>query len=205
MNRLNSDGRGRLLGEFKGENKILQITASGHFKLTGFDISTKFEDDFIILEKWNPKKPISAIYWDGDKEQFNVKRFLVEDTDKKTLFITEHEKSYLELASYDWLPVVNVSFDKRSNDREDELVNIDEFIAVKGLKAIGNRLTTFKVKSIDRMDSLPFEEPEEEPEPEIAPEERLVLEEKGPDPKVSLPSNGGKKESTEPPSQGELF
>lgn len=204
VNRLNSDGRGRLLGEFKGENKILQITASGHFKLTGFDISTKFEDDFTILEKWNPKRPISAIYWDGEKEQYYVKRFLIEDTDKKTSFITEHEKSYLELALYDWRPIINISFDKRSNDREDEEVNVEEFIAIKGLKALGNRLTTYKVKSVDRLEPLPYEEPEEEEEPELTHEERLVLDVEEPNPEVDLPSSNGqaKDDSLE---QGELF
>lgn len=164
VSRFNSDERGNLLGEFKGEDKILHITSSGHYRLTGFDISTKVDDDYLILEKWNPKKPITAIYWDGEKEQFYVKRFLIEDTTKKIGFISEHEDSYLELVSSDWRPMVNLSFDKRSNDREDEMLNMEEFIAIKSYKAHGNRLTKYKVKSIDSAEPLPYEEPEEEPE-----------------------------------------
>ena len=162
VSQFNSDERGNLLGEFKGDDKILHITSSGYYRLTGFDVSTKVDDDYLILEKWNPNKPITAVYWDGEKEQFFVKRFLIEDTTKKMGFITEHEGSHLELVSSDWRPTINVSFDKRTNDKEDEIFDMEEFIAVKSFKALGNRLTKFKVKSIDLGESLPFEEPEVE-------------------------------------------
>ena len=162
----NSDSRGNELGEFKGEDKILHITSSGHYRLTGFDVSTKVDDDYLILEKWNPNKPITAIYWDGEKGQFFVKRFLVEDTTKKMSFISEHEESHLELVSADWRPIVNVSFDKRTNDREDEEFNMEEFISIKSFKAHGNRLTKFKVKSIDLGESLHYDEPIPEPSDE---------------------------------------
>ena len=160
--RLNSDDRGEFLGEFGPKDKILTITQSGHYRLTGFDLSTHFDEDLIIIEKWNPKKPISAIYWDGDKKVFFVKRFLVEDTDKKVLFISEAAKSHLEIVSTDWIPRVNLQFDKRSNDRPDEEINLEEFISVKGLKAQGNKLTAYKVRNIDPLDPLPYEEEEEE-------------------------------------------
>jgi topoisomerase-4 subunit A len=198
VKRLNTDGRGELLGKFKGDDKILQITQSGHYKLTSFDLSTKFEEDFIILEKWIPEKPVTAIYWDGEKEQFNVKRFQVEDTDRKTLFITEHPDSYLELATTDWRPQINIAYDQRSASREDEQVILDEFIAVKGLKAMGNRLTPHKVKTIDLLDSLPYEE-EEESEPEIELPSREQKEESGSD------SNDSDSDDDDGPSQGTLF
>ncbi len=162
VQQLNADGRGEYLGEFKGEDKILQITQSGHYKLLGFDSATKFDDDYLIIEKWNPEKPVTAVYWDGEKEQFNVKRFLIEPTDKKVKFIPETEGSYLELVSTDWIPVINISFDKRSNDREDEQINLMEFIGIKGLKAVGKRLTKYKVRSIDLLDPIPYEPPVEE-------------------------------------------
>ena len=75
-------------------------------------MSTKFEDDMIVIEKWNPKKPVSAIYFDGDKKQFNVKRFLIESSPNKVLFITDNENSYLEVISTDWLPQVQINFSK---------------------------------------------------------------------------------------------
>jgi topoisomerase-4 subunit A len=164
VQRLNTDERGEYLGAFKGGDKILQITQSGEYKLTGFELSTKFEEDYIILEKWKKDKPISAIYFDGEKDQFTVKRFLVEDSDKKVNFLNEHEKTQLELVSSDWRPKINISFDKRSNDREDEEIVLEEFISVKGLSAKGNRLTQYKVKSIDLLEPLPYEEEPEEAE-----------------------------------------
>jgi topoisomerase-4 subunit A len=156
VSRFNTDGRGTLLGEFKGEDKIVHITSSGNYRLTGFDVSTKVDDDYLILEKWHPEKPVTAIYWDGEKEQFFVKRFVPEDSAKKVSFISEHEKSHLEVVSYDWRPVVELSFDKRTNDRPNEEIELDSFIGIKNVKALGNRLTKFKVKSIDLKEPLPF-------------------------------------------------
>ena len=155
VQRINTDGRGELLGQFNSDDKILTITQSGHYKLTGTNVSTHFEEDLIVIEKWNPKKPITAIYFDGEKEDFYSKRFLVEDTDKKTLFITEHEKSYLELISTAYHTVIELSFVKpRGKDaRENEILNLKEFISVKGLKALGNKLSYHKIKSVDRLDA----------------------------------------------------
>lgn len=178
VQRLNSDGRGEFLGEFKAEDKILTIMQSGEYQLTGFDLFTKFDEDMIVLEKWNPKKPISAIYFDGDKQQYNVKRFLVELTDKKTLFITEHEESYLEIVSTDWLPQIQINFSKvKGVEKDPETINLEEFIAVKGLKAIGNRLTNGKVKNIDLLNPLPYQEVLEEDEFDEEIEEELENEE----------------------------
>ncbi|MAX81641.1 MAG: DNA topoisomerase IV [Crocinitomicaceae bacterium] len=167
VERLNSEGRGEFLGEFKGDDKILQITQTGEYKLTGFDLSTKFEADTILFEKWKPNKPISAIYFDGEKDQYTVKRFLVEDSDKKVSFLNEDPKTQLELVTSDWLPVINISFDKRSNDRENERIELADFISIKGLQAKGNRLTQYKVKNIDLLESLPYEDPEEEKPKEV--------------------------------------
>lgn len=158
VERLNTEERGEYLGAFQGNDKILQITSTGEYKLTGYDLATKFEKDTIHFEKWNPKKPISAIYWDGEKDQYTVKRFLVEDTDRKVNFLNEHEETRLEKVTTDWLPVINVSFDKRSNDREDERIELEEFISVKGMQAKGNRLTPYKVKAIEMLEPLPYEE-----------------------------------------------
>lgn len=157
VGKLNTEGRGELLGAFKGEDKILVVQQSGEYKLHHFDLNLHFPEDMVLLEKWNPEKPLSVIYWDGDKDNYYVKRFLVESSDKKVLFISDHEKSHLEMVLSDWKPVVNISFDKRTNDRQDEQINIEDFIAVKGLKALGNRLTSYKVKNIEALDPIPFE------------------------------------------------
>lgn len=152
VNRLNVDERGKFLGAFSGDDKILTISAKGTYKLTSYDLTTHFDEDLVIIEKWQPAKPVNVVYYDGEKEQYNAKRFLVEKTDKVTSFITEHEDSSLTVVSTLHAPIVNIQFDKRSVDREDEVVNLREFIAVKGLNAMGNRLTPHKVKSIDLME-----------------------------------------------------
>lgn len=153
VQRLNTEGRGELLGRFKADDKILTITQSGHYKLTGTNVSTHFEDDLILIEKWISKKPVTAIYYEGEKEDFYVKRFLVEDTDKKVSFISEHEDSYLELVSTDFHTVIDLSFVKpRGKEaKPNEIFDLQDFISVKGLKAIGNKLSYDKVKAIDRL------------------------------------------------------
>ncbi|MBL4668481.1 MAG: DNA gyrase/topoisomerase IV subunit A [Flavobacteriales bacterium] len=162
VQRLNSDERGEFLGDFKANDRILTVMQSGDYQLLGFDLFTKFEEDMIVLEKWNPKKPISAVYFDGDKKEYFVKRFLAERTDKKVLFISEHENSQLEVVSTDWLPQIETTYPTiKGKKRDNDIIALEEFISIKGMKAIGNRLTTHKIKSIDLLEPLPFEEPEE--------------------------------------------
>ncbi len=153
VQRLNTDGRGELLGEFKADDKILTIMQSGHYKLINTAITNHFDDDLIVIEKWNPRKPVTAIYFDGGKEDFYVKRFLMDDTDKKTLFIKEHEKSLLELVSTDHHTIIDISFIKsRGKDaKENEQLDLLEFISVKGMKALGNKLSYDKIKAVDRI------------------------------------------------------
>ncbi|WP_417195033.1 DNA gyrase/topoisomerase IV subunit A [Bizionia sp.] len=169
VRRLNVDGRGDLVGEFRGEDRILIIRQSGLIKTIVPEVTTHFDDDMIVMEKWIPKKPISAIYFDGEKERYYVKRFLVENESREELFISEHENSQLEIVSTDWKPMAQVEFTKeRGKDRKDNMeVNLDEFIAVKGISALGNQLTKDKVKQIDLMEPLPYEAPENIPAEEL--------------------------------------
>jgi len=154
IHRLNADERGEYLGEFSGDNKILTISQSGHYKLNNFDLSTHFDEDLIIIEKWNPEKPVSAIYFDGEKKHYFVKRFLVEKTDKKVLFISEHEDSYLEIGTIDLIPRVELQFSKvNGKEKPPQTIDITELISIKGFKARGNRLTAHKVKNIDMLSS----------------------------------------------------
>ena len=112
VQRLNVDGRGELVGEFRGEDRLLVIKQSGVAKTIIPEITTHFESDMIVLEKWIPKKPISAIYYDGDKERYYVKRFLIENEGKEEFFISEHPNSQLEIVTTDWRPVAEVEFTK---------------------------------------------------------------------------------------------
>jgi len=159
VQRLNVDARGELLGEFRAEDKILIANQSGKIKAVTPDLQMHFEDDMIVLEKWKSKKPISAIYYDGEKEKYYLKRFLIEIQDKEEVFISEHPKSRLEIIALDYRPVAEVIFSKRSLDNKE--VNFEKFIAVKGIKAQGNQLTNDKIKQVNLLESLPFDEPEE--------------------------------------------
>jgi topoisomerase-4 subunit A len=180
VQRLNVDARGELLGEFRAEDKILIATQSGKIKAVTPDLQMHFEDDMIVLEKWIPKKPISVIYFDGEKERYYVKRFLIETAEKEEVFISEHSKSQLEIIAVDYRPVAEVIFSKRSLDKKE--INFEEFIAVKGIKAQGNQLTTDKIKQVNLLVSLPFEEPEEPvvEEVEVVEEEVISTSEKTP-------------------------
>ncbi|WZL88916.1 DNA gyrase/topoisomerase IV subunit A [Salinimicrobium sp. 3283s] len=185
VRRLNVDERGDLLGEFKGEDRLLIITQNGIAKTIKPELTTRFDEDIIVLEKWSPKKPVSAIYWEGEKEKFYVKRFIIENEEKEENFIGEHPKSYLEIVSTDYLPVVEVVYTKiRGKDQKpNDLVELEEFISIKGIKALGNQLTSEKVKQVNLLDPKPFIEPEETaPEDmEVEGEERVEGQAKAPD------------------------
>lgn len=159
VKRLNVDGRGDLVGEFKGEDRILIITQSGIIKTIVPEMTAHFDADMIVMEKWIPNKPISAIYYNGEKELYYVKRFLVETEGREDVFISEHPASQLEVVSTDWRPMVELEFTKeRGKDRKNNLeINLEEFISIKGISALGNQLTRDKVKQVNILESLPYE------------------------------------------------
>ena len=153
VRRLNTDERGNLLGDFAANDKILTINDDGSLELKSFDISTHFDDNMIIIEKHNPKKPISAVYFDGNKENFFVKRFLIENLSQKFTFISDHKKSYLEKVSTDWRPQIEVLYKKeKGKERKKDIIDVENFIAIKGPKSIGNRLSSNKINSVNLLD-----------------------------------------------------
>ncbi len=205
VQRLNVDERGELLGEFTKEDRLLIINQNGLVKTVLPEMTLRFDDDVIVLEKWNPKKPISAIYWEGEKELFYVKRFLIENPDKEETIITDHPKSYLERVFTDFKPMAEVVFAKsRGKDRQENMeVNLEEFISVKGISAMGNQLTKDKVLEINALESIPFEEPSPAPveEMDVVDEEAV-----GTDEASNQSSEGKGKNSNneeEPPIDGE--
>ena len=170
VQRLNVDARGELLGEFRPNDKILVISQTGKLKVITPELSTHFDEDMVVLEKWHPKKPISVIYYDGEKERYYIKRFLVETEGKEESFITEHPKSQLEIVSTDYRPMAELVFTKvKGIQKENQTVDIENFISVKGFKALGNQLTTDKLKQVNLLEPLPYEEPED-----VVPEELEV-------------------------------
>jgi topoisomerase-4 subunit A len=158
--RLNKDKRGKYVGKFDGDDQILAITKSGTYKVTNYELTNRYEPEkTILVEKFNPKKAISAIYVDGESKQYIVKRFLIETNtlDKEFLFISEGIGSRLEFATTSDTPEVEVEIVKgKGKDKETEVINLEEIIDVKGWKAMGNRLSQFKVTKVK-----PLEEPED--------------------------------------------
>ena len=169
VQRLNAEGRGTLLGAFKGEDKILTVYQNGMYRLSNFDLATHFDEDMVLIEKWKPEQPITAIYWDAAKHRYFVKRFLLDDVEKKDSFISDAEGSYLEFVTSAGNPVVEINFKKvKGVEKDSEQLNLEEFIAVKGWKAQGNQLTAAPVKEINLMasdDDVDEEEEEMEEDP----------------------------------------
>ncbi len=160
VKRLNADGRGELLGAFKGNDKILTVTDKGEAKLTTFELSNRYDEELLIIEKWNPDKPISCVYYDAEKERYFVKRFLLEDTlNPQPFYFLEDSNSFIELITTQSKPVIDLLFAKvKGNEREPEVIDLEEFIAVKGIKAQGNQLTSHKVKQINLQPPVEIED-----------------------------------------------
>ena len=151
VRRLNADSRGTLLGTFKGDDKILTINAQGEAKLVSFELSNRFDDEYLILEKWNPDQPITCIYFDGEKQIYFIKRFLLDNNTNVQHFMpSDHPKSFVENIIVSNNATAEINFAKvKGVEKEQEIINIDEFISVKGIKAIGNQFIKDKIKSIN--------------------------------------------------------
>ena len=160
--KLNVDDRGNLLGAFRGDDKLLVINHKGDAKTVAPDLSLHFESTPLVMERWVEKRPITAVYFDGDKERYFIKRFLIENVNKEDNFLKENSK--LIFVSSEWRPVIELIFTKPRGAEEppNRLVVVEDFIGVKGFKALGNQLVTEKIKEVVLLESLPYEEEEEE-------------------------------------------
>jgi len=197
--RLNTEGRGDSLGFFSGDDRILEINSKGMMRLLSYDVTTHFDDDAIVIEKLKPEIPISAIYLDASKQRYYVKRFIPEimDKSKRVSIIPEEEGNQLEWVSTDFKPRVELEFVKApGKDRKPNvIINLEEFIDVKGIKAIGNQLTRDKVKSINPL------EPESMPETQDVSKELLETNQDISEPEESVETNTNEPgSSNKPPS-----
>ena len=119
IRRLNADGRGKLLGNFRGDDKILTINQNGDAKLVSFDLSNHFDDNYLILEKWNPEQAISCIYYDGEKEIYFIKRFLLDNhTNIQNFMPSEHPKSFIEFVGTTDGCTAKITFAKDKNGKK---------------------------------------------------------------------------------------
>jgi topoisomerase-4 subunit A len=174
VGRLNDEGRGKFLGSFKGEDRILTLYKNGEYRLSSFDLATHFDEDMIHIEKWIQDRPISAVYFDAEKELHYIKRFTCEITqDKRVSFITEAPGSYLDVVSTAFRPEARIVFNKllkETKNLPDQIFNLADLIDVKGMKAQGNQITKMKVKEIVLTHPI-----DESPEP--WPQEQEILDE----------------------------
>lgn len=188
--RLNTDERGEFLGEFTSEDRLLIVHQNGLVKSVIPELTMRFEDEMIVLEKWDPKKPLSAIYWEGEKELFYVKRFLIENPEKEENILTDHPKSYLEKIFTDYRPMAEVIFTKKRGQERPENweLSLEDFIAVKGITAMGNQLTKDKVLEINALPPLPYEKVEvnNPMDMEVVDEENVMVD----PPKKGKPKSG---------------
>jgi topoisomerase-4 subunit A len=152
--RLNVDGRGPFLGEFSADDKILVITKNGYFRITGFDLSNHFEDNILIIEKFRPGKVYSVIYWDADQKFYYVKRFIIEESEKPQCFINENPESKLISLTEVEYPRFEIHFGGKHKSRDNEIIEVAEFIGVKSYKAKGKRMTSYMVENIQEIEPI---------------------------------------------------
>tara|TARA_B100000963_G_scaffold361435_1_gene396777 strand:+ start:62219 stop:64807 length:2589 start_codon:yes stop_codon:yes gene_type:complete len=156
INRLNVDEKGKLLGEFKPDDMILIVEDLGSLKTTVPDLSLRFDQNILLIEKLELKKPLTAIYFEKSKKKYYIKRFFIENLNK-TDFFTPKDSDLVFFTSIP-RPIIEIEFNKINGKQINNLtVEVNQFISVKGFKAMGNILSDKKIRKIKVIKSLPFE------------------------------------------------
>ncbi|TCN73249.1 DNA gyrase/topoisomerase IV subunit A [Acetobacteroides hydrogenigenes] len=163
IRRLNAEGRGTHLGEFLSNDRILVVAKNGTYYTTSYELTNRYEDEILRIEKFDPEKVFSITYYDGEQKFFYVKRCSLEASDRPSELVGEHKASYIVEVNDDDYPQLEVTFGGANASRPAEHIDVDEFIGVKSSKAKGKRVSTYevgKLEFIEPLDKAP--EPEEE-------------------------------------------
>ena len=170
VKRLNVNEAGRFLGEFKGNDKILALMQSAVYRTTNFDLANHYDDDLVELRKYNPQAILTVLYRSADGYPY-LKRFVPEPADRKTPILDDDGSSLLSF-SFDYYPRLEVVYNPESGKKiASEIIEVEDFIGVKSIKAKGKRVTTFAVDAFNWLSPLkPDPEPSDEPEDPEAPE-----------------------------------
>ncbi|MBQ9653014.1 MAG: DNA gyrase/topoisomerase IV subunit A [Bacteroidales bacterium] len=161
IQRLNEEGRGQHLGKFAGEDKVLAIFADGTYYTTSYDLVNKYQGDVIRIEKLDPARVYTALYWDNAAKAYYIKRFsFTESNNTPLLFISDARGSKLVDISADVRPQVVLTFGKKFEHKEPEVIDAEQFIAKKGITAKGKKCSPMDLKSVEFTDPLPVEETE---------------------------------------------
>lgn len=164
VNRLNYDGRGTLLGEFESEDTILMITKRGTYQNLSFDLTTHFADDVLLVEKFDPEKIWTVALYDADQKFPYLKRFPIEESKKEVSFLGENPQSRMLLLLDDYYARIEVRFGGADAESEPQIIDADEFIGIKSLKAKGKRISTKEIAEILPLEPVRFPEDDiEEP------------------------------------------
>jgi topoisomerase-4 subunit A len=152
--RLNADGRGKFLGEFASEEMLLVVTRAGWYRTSGTDLSSHFEDDLLLLEKFRESKIFSAVYWDEEQQFYYVKRFAFEESDRLQCFISDSEGSRLVSLTEVEYPRFEIKFGGKNEGRKQEIIEVAGFIGVKSFRAKGRRLSNYNVADIRELEPV---------------------------------------------------
>ena len=150
--RLNYDGRGEELGEFHSDDQILVVLNNGDFYTTNFDLSNHYEQNILVIEKYQPGKTWTAIVYDADQKYYYLKRFLMEASARKQSFLGENPKNRLMLLTDEAYPRVEVVFGGHDSFREALVIDVDEFTVVRGFKAKGRRVSSYEIASFNELE-----------------------------------------------------
>jgi topoisomerase IV subunit A len=157
--RLNTDKRGKYLGAFKDHDKLIAFYSSGNYRITNFDLSNRYDEIPLILERYEPEKVYSAVYFDGELKQCYIKRFNADETDKIMSFIGDHPESKLLGVTSEKSPQIKLNLIPQGKQKKtEEIVGVVEFIGVKSVKAKGKRASAYDVETIEWLEPLEKEE-----------------------------------------------
>lgn len=168
VSRLNADSRGKFLGEFSGEDKILALYKKGEYQLYNYDLNNHFGQDILTIERFDKTKVLSAVYYDTEQQFYYVKRFEIDESEGK-LFCFIGENPDNKLVSVTWVryPRLELEFGGKNSERENEIIEVSEFIGVKSWKAKGKRVSNYEVENIKEIEPI-IKDEDDKPEPEVS-------------------------------------
>ncbi|MDR1746383.1 MAG: DNA gyrase/topoisomerase IV subunit A [Tannerella sp.] len=164
VSRLNYDGRGEELGEFQSDDRILVILRNGDFYTTNFDVTNHYEDDLMVIERFDERKTWTAVLYDAEQKYPYMKRFPLEAGSKKQNFMGENSDNVLYLLTDEFYPRIEVVFGGKDSFREPLVLDAEQFIGVKSFKAKGKRVTTYEITTVNELEPVRFPPKDVEPE-----------------------------------------
>ncbi len=200
--RLNDDGKGEYLGAFSGKDRILVMTRSGLLRVSGSELSAHFEEDVLLIRKFDPAAIFTVVYFDGEQKLHYIKRFKAEATEKPSRFYDEHPRSKFTLISEKDYPRLEIKFGGKHKKHGTEIIEVADFIAVKNFKAKGKRISTYEIAAINELEPVRFKEQpvpsdvsEQQPVPSDIPDPEILTQDiEEVDDKPALPEGGDKGE-----------